>query len=178
MTMLDARVGLDAAALFVTWAAIAFLVIIALNLHLRLQRLESVAAAGPRVNPYGRFVGSRLVDLLGGRAFELQPHLVVVLSQDCRACQRILTELAAPDWHTLTVLLWAGHAPADGPQLSAGTVVPPDSSALAARLGVTVTPFALWIDDEGTVVSASPINTLAAPTPSWTGRRVSPNLAQ
>jgi len=40
--------------------------------------------------------------------------------------------------------------------------VAPDGAALAAKLGIRITPFALWADDDGVIEKASPVNSLSS----------------
>jgi hypothetical protein len=144
----------------VTWAAIAFLAVIAMHLHLRLQRLERASVPAMRSRPYGHFIGSRLDELLGGVGFALQPQLLVALSGACKSCERVLSEITSPGWTAPTVVLWTDHMPSSVPVLPANTIAPPNGPVLAAKLGIRVTPFALWINQKGEIVKASPVNSL------------------
>ena len=161
-SILDTKVSFAVAALIVTWAAVAFLTVIAMHLHLRLQRLERASVPLPGAKPYSQFTGRRLEELLGF-TFGVRPRLVVALSAACNSCERVLGEIAAPGWTTPTVVLWTDHAPSRLPALPANTIVAPDGPAVAAKLGIRITPFALWIDQEGEIVKASPINNLGYP---------------
>jgi hypothetical protein len=160
MAIFDTRVSFDAAALLVTWAALAFLTLIAIQLHQRVHRLERANAPVAEVRPYGRLIGGRIEELLGGAALAVRPRVVVALSGACPACERVLGEIASPQWMTPTVVLWTDRAPSVLPPLSANTIVPPNGPALAAKLGIAVTPFALWIDQAGEIARASPVNSL------------------
>jgi len=162
-SILDTKVGFEAAALIVTWAAVAFLTVIAMHLHLRLQRLERASVPMSGARPYAHFAGRRLDELLVGVTFALRPRLVVALSAACNSCERVLDEIAAPGWITPTVVLWTDHAPSRLPALPANTIVASDGPAVAAKLGIRITPFALWINQEGEIVMASPINSLGSP---------------
>jgi hypothetical protein len=159
-SVLDAKIGFEAAALLVTWAAIAFLTIIAMHLHLRLQRLERASTPAAGTRPYGHFVGSGLEELLGDMMFAFRPQLVVALSGACKACERVLSEITAPGWTAPTVVLWTDHTPSVVPVLPANAIVSPNGPILAAKLGIRITPFALWINQEGKIVKASPVNSL------------------
>ena len=161
-SILNAKVGFAAAALIVTWAAMAFLTVIAMHLHLRLQRLERASVPLSGARPYGQFSGRRLDEFLSV-SFGVRPRLVVALSAACNSCERVLGEIAAPGWTTPTVVLWTDHAPSRLPALPANTIVAPDGPAVAAKLGIRITPFALWIDQQGEIEKASPINTLGYP---------------
>jgi hypothetical protein len=163
-SVFDAEVGFEAAACFVTWAAVAFLAVIAMHLHLRLQRLERASAPVTGARPYAHFVGSRLDELLGGMGLALRPQVLVALSGACNACERVLSEIASPSWTAPTVVLWTDHTPSVVPALPATTIVPPDGPAIAAKLGIRVTPFALWMNQEGEIVKASPVNSLGSPS--------------
>ena len=159
-SVLDAKIGFEAAALFVTWAAVAFLTVIAMHLHLRLQRLERTGTAVAATRPYGHLVGTRLEELLGDLNFVFQPQLVVALSGACKACDSVLSEITSPGWTAPTVILWTDHMPSVLPVLPANAVVTPDGPIVAAKLGIRVTPFALWINKEGQIVKASPVNSI------------------
>jgi hypothetical protein len=161
-SILDTKVSFEAAALLVTWAAMAFLTVIAIHLHLRLQRLERASAPLSGTRPYGHFAGRRLDELLG-ITFAVRPRLVVALSAACNSCERVLGEIAAPGWTTPTVVLWTDHTPSRLPALPANTIVVSDGPAVASKLGIRITPFALWIDQEGEIVKAAPINSLGYP---------------
>ncbi len=159
-SILDTKVGFEAAALFVTWAAVAFLAVIAMHLHLRLRRLERTSASDAGSRPYRQFAGRRLDELLGGVTFAPQPQLVVTLSAACKSCERVLGEIASPQWTIPTVLLWTDHPPPLVPVLPSNTIMRPDGPVLAMKLGIRITPFALWMNQEGEIVKASPVNSL------------------
>jgi hypothetical protein len=160
--ILDTKVSFAAAALIVTWAAVAFLTVIAMHLHLRLQRLERASVPFSGAGAYGHFAGRRL-DEFFGITLAVRPRLVVALSTACNSCERVLGEISAPGWTTPTVVLWTDHTPSLLPVLPANTIVASDGPVVAAKLGIRITPFALWIDQEGEIVKASPINSLGYP---------------
>jgi hypothetical protein len=161
-SILNARVSFEAAVMFVTWAAVAFLSIIIMHLHLRLRRLESASASSAGARPYGRFAGGRLDELLAGAAYAVRPRMVVALSKECSACERVLGEIASPLWAIPTLIVWTDQMPVAVPALPASVIVAPDGPALAAKLGIRITPFALWADDDGVIVKASPVNSLSS----------------
>lgn len=161
-SIFNARVSFEAAVMFVTWVAVAFLSIIIMHLHLRLQRLERASASVAGARPYGHFAGNRLDELLAGIAFAIRPRVVVALSKDCASCGRVLAEIASPLWSVPTLVMWTDQTPPVVPVLPACVMVAPDGPALAAKLGIRITPFALWADDDGVIEKASPVNSLSS----------------
>jgi hypothetical protein len=159
-SIFDARVSFEAAVVFVTWAAVAFVSVIVMHLHLRLQRLERAGAPRAGTRPYGHLAGSHLDEVLEGAACAVRPRLVVALSGACESCERVLAEIASPLWTVPTLLMWTDHAPPALPVLSAHVMVAPNGPALATRLGIRITPFALWADNDGVIVKAAPVNSL------------------
>jgi len=148
--------------MFVTWAAVAFLTIIVMHLHLRLQRLERTTAARPDGKAYNHFTGRHLDDLIADTALPARPRIVLALSRGCGACDRILTEIAAPGWTVPTLIVWTDNAAPAMPPLPATVIVAPNGPALAARLGIRITPFALWANNDGVIMKAQPVNTLSS----------------
>lgn len=161
-SIFNARVSFEGAVMFVTWAAVAFLSVIIMHLHLRLQRLERASAPAAGAHPYGHFAGSRLDELLSGAALAVRPRMVLALSGGCASCERVLNEIASPLWTAPTLIMWTDHTPPVLPVLSASVMIAPDGPALAAKLGIRITPFALWADSDGVVVKASPVNSLSS----------------
>jgi hypothetical protein len=159
-SIFDTRVGFEAASLIVTWAAVAFLTVIVMHLHLRLQRVERASAPAAGERPYSHFVGRRVDEVLPGARFAIRPRLVVALSAACGKCEQVLDEIAAPGWSTPTVVLWTDHTPLRLPTMPPNTFVAFEGPAVAAKLGIHVTPFALWIDEDGEIVKASPTNSV------------------
>lgn len=161
-TLLTSRASFELAALSVTWVAVLVLAIIAGHLHARLQRLERAGTTTRRAAPYGELLGQRMSHLLGARAAEPSPRLVLFLSAACRACASLLEELRGPTWGPLqSAIVWT-----DPPAASQAAGIPPrvhvvdDGPGLSARLGIRITPFALLAASDGTVVHAGPLNTL------------------
>lgn len=159
-SIFNVRMSLEAAVMFVTWAAVAFLSIIVMHLHLRLQRLERASAPRLDAQPYGHFAGGRLDELIAGTDLPVRPRIVVALSGDCQSCERVLNEIASPLWTVPTLIVWTDHTPPAVPALPASVIIAPDGPALAARLGIRITPFALWADNDGLIVKALPVNSL------------------
>jgi hypothetical protein len=159
-SIFNSRVSFEVAVMFVTWAAVAFLSIIIMHLHLRLQRLERASAPAAGAHPYGHFAGGRLDELLVGTALAVRPRIVVALSGGCASCERVLSEIASPLWTSPTLIMWTDQTPPVIPVLPASVMVAPDGPALAAKLGIRITPFALWADSHGVIVKASPVNSL------------------
>jgi len=158
----NARVSFEAAVMFVTWVAVAFLSIIIMHLHLRLQRLERASAPVAGARPYGHFAGNRLDELLAGIALAIRPRMVVALSKDCSSCGRVLAEIASPLWTVPTLVMWTDQTPPVMPVLPACVMVAADGPALASKLGIRITPFAVWADDDGVIEKASPVNSLSS----------------
>jgi hypothetical protein len=159
LSVLDTRVGFEAALGFVTWAAIAFLAVIAMHLHLRLQRLESASLAARGSRPFGQFAGVRIDQVLGVEV-ATRPDTVIALSGSCSSCDRVLAELASPDWRATTLIFWTDFMPSTLPSLPACVRVLPNGKELAAKLGIHITPFAMWVDEHGVITKAQPVNTL------------------
>ena len=165
---LDLRSSFELAAFFVTWAAVAALAVTALQLHLRLQRLEAGQAARPARKgppaPYahllGRDVGAKLPE--GDR-----PRLLLFLSSACPACARVLEDLRArPLPAALAFTDSSEPTPADLPP---GARTLETGPALARELGIRVTPFALVLNEAGRAVEAGPVgssSSLASLVPS------------
>jgi hypothetical protein len=160
---LDTRPDLLLAFGVVTWAVIVALVLVIANLNLRLRRLERLRgepdgqAHGSAAPAYGALVGRELVALTGDPA----TRALIVLSQSCRSCRRLLAELAVPGRVDPTVpvaLAWADGMPGEPPP--AGLPLIADGPRIAAELGVRVTPFALVAGEDGVVAWAGPVTDL------------------
>ena len=65
---------------------------------------------------------------------------------------------------TPLAIAWTDHAPSPLPTLPTGTIVLDDGPGVSAALGIRATPFALVAGENGTVVKASPINSLTSIT--------------
>jgi hypothetical protein len=161
-SIFNARVSFEAAVMFVTWGAVAFVSVIIMHLHLRLQRLERASAPVAGARPYGHFAGNRLDELLAGIAFAIRPRVIVALSKDCASCKRVLAEIASPLWTVPTLVVWTDQTPPVMPVMPACVMVATDGPALAAKLGIRITPFALWADDDGVIEKAAPVNSLSS----------------
>jgi hypothetical protein len=156
-------VTFEAAVMFVTWAAVAFLTIIVMHLHLRLQRLERMTAARPDGKAYSNFTGRHLDELIADAALQVRPRIVVALSGSCASCERVLNEIASPVWTLPTLIVWTDHAKPAMPPLPSTVMIAANGPALATRLGIRITPFALWADNNGVITKASPVNSLSSP---------------
>jgi hypothetical protein len=160
MPLLDLRSNFVVAALFVTWVAVALLVLVVGNLYVRLQRLERVQPVPKAGMPYGHLVGRGLRDLLGEAL--PSPCVFVFLSADCKSCKRVLTELPSLSLTAPLAVTWVDHSPKPLPALPPGTIVLDDGPKVSTALGIRVTPFVLVTGEEGKVVKASPINSLSS----------------
>lgn len=159
--LFDSRASFYLAALVVTWAAMTILTLIAVNLHVRLQRLERSDPATQAPQPYGRFLGMPVREVLGGDpSIEDAPRLLLFLSNDCPACERLLEELATGAWSAPAALMWTDAIPALQERLPQNTTLVADGPQISARLGIRVTPFAMVADDDERIVGAAPINRL------------------
>ncbi|HEX8071328.1 MAG TPA: hypothetical protein VF546_15340 [Pyrinomonadaceae bacterium] len=160
MSLLDVRSNFVLAALFVTWLAVALLVLIVGNLYARLQRLERGLPAPKDETPYGHLIGRDLQDLLG--AAVPSPCVFVLLSANCNSCLRVLSELPSLLLSAPLAVTWVDEAPAPPPALPPGTIVLDDGPRISTALGIRVTPFVLVTGDAGEVVEAAPLNSLSS----------------
>jgi hypothetical protein len=159
-SILDSRAGFGLAVQFVTWAAIVFLGLIAVSLHLRLQRLERIDLRRDQAAPFGHMLGRTVEEVLKGSAPRPWPRLVLFLSPSCSACERLLAELRVPDWDTPTAIVWTAPTLDQLPDLPPHVTFVTDGPRISATSGIRVTPFALVVGEGGTIVQASPINSL------------------
>jgi hypothetical protein len=156
--ILNSRPSFALAALFVTWAAIALLGLIAVSLHIRLQHLESAGQRRRHV-PFRHLLGKTLADLADGAAPSLHARLVLFMSAACPVCRQLLAELRAPDWDVPSAIVWTDAAEPP-PDMPPGVTLVPGGPRLSAALGIRVTPFALVVGRDGRVEQASPVNSL------------------
>lgn len=156
-TVLDTRASFELAALVVTWAAVVALALVAAHLHVRLRRLEEGAAAAPgRPEAFGRLVGERTEGLAGDGE-----RLVLFVSSDGRSCDAVLRSLHENPPAIPLAVAWT-DGPADASMLPQAARLLEAGSALADELGIRVTPFALVVAADGTVLRAGPAGSTAA----------------
>lgn len=156
---LDSRSSFILAAMFVSWVAVALLTLVVGNLHRRLRRIEGSLSANLAA-PYSGLLGKGLRESLGEAI--PAPCVLVFLSDNCQACRRVLGDLPALSLSTPLAIAWTDHAPSPLPALPLGTIVLDDGPKVSAALGIRATPFALVAGENGTVVKASPINSLTS----------------
>ena len=157
----DARSSFVLAALVTTWAAFVLLALIAGNLHARLIRLEQAQQMARSASAYGHMVGRQVAVPERDR-----PEIVLVLSNNCSSCERILDELWEDDgrrqrWNRRTAVVWKDGTGGKR-ELPEGVVSLPAGARLVADLGIGVTPFALELDHHGVIVKAGPVASLSA----------------
>lgn len=166
MAGLDARSGVLLAVVVLTWLVLTALLLVIANLNARLRRLERQRDApgepprSPHEPPYAALLGRDLGVLTGEPA-----RVLIVLSQSCRSCRRLLTELAEPgriDPAVPVALAWTDGRPGGSPP--PGVTVLADGPGISAELGLRVTPFALVSGDDGTVAWAGPVTDLTTLT--------------
>lgn len=156
-SFLGSEASFELAALFVTWVAVALLVIVVGGLHARIRRLEHAGAAS-RPTPYSPLLGRDLKDLVGTAEIGEPPRVLLFLSSDCSSCARLLSEIESPSWTVRTAIVWTDDNPrSPSPD---GTTVLDHGAELSAQLGIRVTPFALVADPAGRVVKAGPVASL------------------
>jgi hypothetical protein len=160
MPLLDLKSNFVVAALFVTWIAVALLVLVIGNLYVRLQRLERVQPVPKAGMPYGHLVGRGMRELLGEAL--PSPCVYVFLSADCKSCKRVLGELPSLLLKTPLAITWVDRSPQPLPALPPGTIVLDEGPKVSTALGIRVTPFVLVTGEEGKVIKASPINSLSS----------------
>lgn len=162
--ILNARVTFEATLWVLTLAAFVLLLLVIGNLHLRLLRLERVPAGRP-VAAYGHLLGRHATEFLGTEAGFLgpeaeRPRALLLLSSGCPACQRLIRELDQLATPQDIALAWTrGEMPGRN-ALPAGVTVLEEGSAVAGRVGASVTPFLLRFNAEGFVEQAGPVTTL------------------
>jgi hypothetical protein len=159
-SILDSRSGFQLAALFVTWVAIVFLVLIAVSLHIRLQRLERLDFERSQTAPFSHLLGKTVGEILNGSAPRPQPRLILFLSSSCPSCDRLLTDLQHSVWHTPVAIVWTTPTLDRVPELPPQVTLVPDGAAISAMWRIRVTPFALVADEGGVIIQAAPINSL------------------
>lgn len=157
--LLDSRSSFILAAMFVSWVAVALLALIAGNLHRRLQRVEASLAVNA-TTPYAELLGKVLRESLDQHV--PVPCVLVFLSANCKACRSVLGDLPSLSLSTPLAIAWTDHAPSPPPTLPLGTIVLDDGPKVSAALGIRATPFALVAGENGTVVKASPVNSLSS----------------
>lgn len=158
-SLLSSRASFGFAALLVTWVAVALLVLVVANLHIRLRRLEQGAPEGQKAAPYGHLLGRDVEEVVGAAAAGTRPRVVLFVSSSCGSCARLLAELTSPSWEVPTALVWT-DAPRPPERVPAGAVVVADGPRVSAEAGVRVTPFGLLVDEAGRVVQAGPVTSL------------------
>ena len=157
--VLDSKSTFMLAAMFVSWVAVALLALVAGNLHRRLQRVEGSLSVNLAA-PYSGLLGKALRESLGETI--PAPCVLVFLSANCQACRRVLGDLPGLSLSTPLAIAWTDQAPSPLPALPRGTIVLDDGPKVSAALGIRATPFALVAGENGTVVKASPINSLTS----------------
>lgn len=157
--LLTSRSGFELAAFFVTWAAVALLVLLMSSMHVRLRRVEQ-RTGGPTTDaPYSHLLGRRVDDLVGAARADDPPRVLLFVSSGCATCQRLIDEVGSPAWTVPSVLLWTDRA---APAERNGVAVLDDGPRISAELGIRVTPFALVADEAGRIVRAGPVSSLRA----------------
>lgn len=155
--LLESKSSFMLAAMFVSWVAVALLALIAANLHRRLHRVEAALTVNAKT-PYAGLLGKALRESLDQAV--PAPCVLVFLSANCKACQRVLGDLPTLSLSTPLAIAWTDQAPSPLPALPLGTIVLDDGPKVSAALGIRATPFALVAGENGTVVKASPVNSL------------------
>jgi hypothetical protein len=158
-SLLNSRASFELAAFVVTWIAIALLVLVVVNLHTRVLRLERERGTSPPVQPYSHLLGKKIEDVVDFTAGDGQPRLLLFISSSCGSCRRVLDELTSPSWTVPTALVWTDEPLATTPRPD-GAIVVEDGPRISADLGIRVTPFGVVADETGRVVQATPINSL------------------
>lgn len=157
-SFLATRPSFELAAWFVTWAAVALLAVIAASLHARLRRLERGDGAREASRPFGQLIGRPFATGLTPAS-----RAVLFLSAGCAACARLLDEAGRVHLEEPVALVWTDGVPP--------STLPPrfvllddlDGGARrAAALGIRVTPFALRLQEDGTILRAAPVGNLGA----------------
>lgn len=155
--LLDYRSSFVLAAMFVSWVAVAVLALVAGNLHRRLQHVEGSLAINAAA-PYAGLLGKALRESLGEAV--PAPCVLLFLSTNCAVCQRVVGDLPSLSLSTPLAVAWTDRAPSPLPALPLGTIVVADGPKVSAALGIRATPFALVAGENGTVLKASPVNSL------------------
>jgi hypothetical protein len=156
------RASFELALFFVTWVAIVLLALIAVHIHLRLQRLERANAPANRPKPYAHLAGRRLTELLGSTTDKWQPQFVLFVSSPCASCEEILGELVTSTWWAPVMLAWTNSTPSPPPRLPPNIHILEEGNIISSALGIHATPFVLIVGDDGVVEEAMPINSLEA----------------
>ena len=159
MEFLGSKSSFILAAMFVSWVAVALLTLVVGNLHRRLQRIEGSLSVNLAA-PYSGLLGKALSESLGESI--PAPCVLVFLSANCQACRRVLGDLPGLALSTPLAIAWTDQAPSPLPTLPPGAIVIDDGPKVSAALGIRATPFALVAGENGTVVKASPINSLTS----------------
>jgi len=159
-SILDVQPSFELAVLFITWVAIVFLGLIAVSLHIRLQRLEHADLGRKQAVPFSHLLSRTVAEVLNGVVPHPPPRLILFLSPSCPACEQLLAELRAPSWKTPVAVVWTVSALDQLPDLPPQATFVPDGPGISAALGIRVTPFALVAGERGEIVGASPVNRL------------------
>jgi hypothetical protein len=159
-SLFDIRSSFVIAALFVSWIAVALLMLVVGNLHIRLQRLEQFNASPREAVPYGQLLGRRLHDLFAGSV--PAPGVLLFLSANCASCKRVLDELAAPGRSTPVTIAWIDQTPAPTTAAPPNTIILAEGPQMSAALGIRVTPFVVVSGEDGRVVKATPVTSLSS----------------
>ncbi len=158
-SVLDTKAGLMLTALVVTWVCVALLGIVVANLQVRLRRLEQTGGTRRSPAAYGQLLGQQMSALLAPHALEPAPRVLLFVSESCGSpCTRLLSEVSS-------LRVPAAVASIDGfpsslPSLPDNVSVLKEGPAIAPRLGIGVTPFVVVASDAGTIIKASPANSL------------------
>jgi hypothetical protein len=172
------RASLELAAFFVSWAAIALLVVIVVHLHVRLQRLERATAPTGRRVAYAHLVGQRIASMWTGTENPWQPGVMLFMSRACPACEQLLADLRASTWSAPLTLVYT-TAPLSAPAgLPRAVRVIDDGAQLSAALGIHVTPFAVRVGETGVIDDAMPVSSLAVLRTLVTERHVATRPAR
>jgi hypothetical protein len=160
-SVLATRASLEMAAFFVTWVAVALLVVIVVHLHVRLQRVEQANAPAGRKAAYAHLLGQRLSDLWT-IADPWQPGLMLFVSRACPTCDRLIDEMRETSWSTPLSLIYTSPAPTASAPWPRVIRVIENGAPISAALGIHVTPFVVRVGDTGVVEEAAPVSSLDA----------------
>ena len=157
MSFLDSRMSFQLAALLVSLAAFAFLAIIAMNLHVRVGRLELRLAESP--------IGTEPYDRLRGKLVSLDEpledaRLLLIVSSNCDICSTLLEEINE-SWRGEPFLVtWNDGLPHALPGLPACARISTSGPGICRELGVSVTPFYLKLNGSARIMQAGPVFSL------------------
>lgn len=156
-SLLGTRMSFWGAVVVVVVAILLLVVWMAVSLVVRARQLRRPGGVVDGATPYGSLIGRSLADSVGD--VTPAPSVVVFLSAGCRASDRLLRELSSPGRVDGIALAWTDL---DRPGVEArwtppGVAVLDDGPSIAARLGIRVTPFAVFVGPYGRIEAAAPI---------------------